>query len=766
MKTKLITSFLIFMFCSVLSAQNRIGKWRSYLPYSNASRLIVAGQKVYCVTSGGLFSYNQADKSVEKVSKENGLSDTEISALAYSPESGTTIIAYINSNIDIIENNKVINIPDILRYTQILGDKKIYSIMIHGGTAYLSTGFGIVVLNIASREISATFKIGPEGSQIRVNETSTDGNTIFAATESGIYSASLDAPNLQDYQYWSRVNDIADNDREFSSVIYAGGYVFASCRSEEINGPKFYRFDGSAWTEFLSYPDNNCNYISETGGNIVITTLYNIKIMKPDGEMLRQVFTGSPKCAYLDGNNVLWAADAEKGLVMTQTDDQQVSISPDGPSTIFVSDIAISSNILYTVPGGLNSSNNNQFRNAEVNTLKNDEWVNFHNTQYKDFYRIAIDPADPEHYYAGSWGYGLFEFDKDSLQTVFRDDNSSLQTIIPGDFFRIGGLCFDDAGNLWVTNASVPRPLSVLKKSDGKWKSFDLNNILPSTIYTGDITVDHSGYKWMILTSHSRGLLVMDDNNTIDNADDDRYKRLDIKDENNAIITNEVYAINEDHDGNIWLGTNKGILVYYNPRGVFSDQNFYAQQIIIPRNDGTPYGDALLGTESVTAIAVDGANRKWLGTKNAGVSLVSPDGLKQIYNFTAENSPLLSNSISSISINDKTGEVFFGTDKGIISFMAEATGPSDNFNSLLVFPNPVRENYTGEISITGLTENSIVKITDLNGNLVYEAESLGGQLLWNGKNYRDERVGTGVYLVFCTREDGGISKVTKILFIH
>lgn len=258
----------------------------------------------------------------------------------------------------------------------------------------------------------------------------------------------------------------------------------------------------------------------------------------------------------------------------------------------------------------------------------------------------------------------------------------------------------------------------------------------------------------------------MDDNGTIDNEDDDRYAKIDVKDEFNAIITNDIYSIAEDHDGNIWLGTNKGILVYYNPNAVFDGENFYAKPIYIPRIDDPTKGDALLVTESVSAIAIDGANRKWLGTKNAGVSLVSDDGLKQLYNFTAENSPLLSNSISSIAINDITGEVFFGTDNGIISFVAEATGPAENYESVFVYPNPVRENYTDDIVIKGLVENTLLKITDLNGNLVFETISLGGQALWNGKNFDNERVATGVYMIFCSNEEGTLSHVTKLLFIH
>jgi hypothetical protein len=239
-----------------------------------------------------------------------------------------------------------------------------------------------------------------------------------------------------------------------------------------------------------------------------------------------------------------------------------------------------------------------------------------------------------------------------------------------------------------------------------------------------------------------------------------------VVDKNNKVITNEIYSIAEDRKGNIWLGSNKGILVYYSPSRVFSGEDFYAQQIIVPRNDGSGLGDPLLGTESVTTIEVDGANRKWIGTRSGGVFLVSEDGLEQIHSFNTDNSPLLSNSITDIAINPTSGEVYFATDNGIISFISDATEPNDLFRDVYVFPNPVREDYFGDVIISGLMENSFVKITDLNGNLVFETTSLGGQALWNGQNLRGERVATGVYLVFCSSEDGLNTHVTKLLFIH
>ena len=193
---------------------------------------------------------------------------------------------------------------------------------------------------------------------------------------------------------------------------------------------------------------------------------------------------------------------------------------------------------------------------------------------------------------------------------------------------------------------------------------------------------------------------------------------------------------------------------------------FMPVRLFVPRNDGSDKGDLLLGTETVTSIEVDGANRKWLGTKNGGVFLVSDDGQTQIHSFNTDNSPLLSNSVTDIAIDENTGEVFFATFNGIISYISDATGPDQAFNDVYVFPNPVRPEYQGKIVINGLIENTYVKITDLNGNLVYETMSQGGRAVWDGNNFRGDRVSTGIYLVFCTNEDGSQTHMTKLMFIH
>jgi len=280
---------------------------------------------------------------------------------------------------------------------------------------------------------------------------------------------------------------------------------------------------------------------------------------------------------------------------------------------------------------------------------------------------------------------------------------------------------------------------------------------------TGDMIIDRNQYIWVTLP-RGYGLLVYDPSGTPEITSDDRYLRLQVRDAEGNVMSN-IFSIASDLDGNIWVGTDMGPAVFYNPGKVFSG-TMNASRIKIPRNDGSGLADYLLGTETVTTIAVDGANRKWFGTISSGAYLMSDDNKEEVIHFTSDNSPLLSDNLVKIAVNGVSGEIWFGTSEGIVSFRGDATAGNADYSGMYVFPNPVREDYEGVVTVTGLVENSSVKFTDVSGNLVYETTSLGGQVTWDLRNYRSQRVATGVYLVFCTNDDGSLAKVTKMLVIR
>jgi hypothetical protein len=299
-----------------------------------------------------------------------------------------------------------------------------------------------------------------------------------------------------------------------------------------------------------------------------------------------------------------------------------------------------------------------------------------------------------------------------------------------------------------------------VKEPNGNWTPFQFQGFGLNT-RVGEVLVDQRNWKWVLLPGN--GILVFDENGTIDNQNDDQEFVLKNNVGSGNLPDKEVSALAEDMDGEIWVGTHSGISVFYSPELIFSGSDFDAQQILVQQDSSYQY---LLEAEIITAIAIDGANRKWIGTETAGVFLMSEDGTEEVYHFTKDNSPLLSDNITSISINHDNGVVFFGTSRGLVSYKSTATAGAEIHNNVYAYPNPVREGYEGVIAIKGLVTDADVKITDISGNLIYQTTALGGQAIWNGRNFNGQRAQTGVYLVFSTNADGTQKAVTKILFIN
>jgi ligand-binding sensor domain-containing protein len=380
-----------------------------------------------------------------------------------------------------------------------------------------------------------------------------------------------------------------------------------------------------------------------------------------------------------------------------------------------------------------------------------------------DFVSVAIDPLAPNKAFIGTWQDGVIEFTDNELSTIYSVNNSSLQPWIAAhDLVNISGLDYDSYNNLWVANTGATDIVS-MKTPEGQWRSFNLG-ASASGIDVANMIVDKSNYKWIIRRQEGM-VMVFKDNNTFDNPADDKVEVLSSSPGSGNIPGNQVLSMAVDQDGAVWLGTDEGPAVFYDPNRIFEQGiNFDAQQILIPRNDGTGQADYLLASEKILSIAVDGSNKKWFGTEN-GVFLISKDGLEEIYYFNTENSPLLSNTVSSIAINED-GEVFFGTGKGIVSFRGNATPPTPVNTNVYAFPNPVRENYVGPIAIKGLVSDAFVKITDISGSLVYETQSEGGQAIWDGLTANGKEVKPGIYLVFVSNNLGEETLVSKILMMR
>ena len=769
----IIATILLFV-CELTGiAQKKIGTWTDYLSYNSAAKVAASNNKVFCVTEGGIFYYDLQDNSINKFSGNVALSDFGVNTIAYSNENNILVIAYKNSNIDLVyADNRVVNLSDIKR-KQITGDKTIYNISIVGNEAFLACGFGIVVLNLEKNEVKDTYFIGENGNSVRVFDVESDAGHIYAATENGLYKASKNNTNLLDYSNWLRDENIPHPNGKFNHLAFHGGNIIVNFTPDKYNEDELYKLNGTLWERYN--PQINFAYdIQVTNNFLVVASRAEIYLVDSNHNILEmfnryqlsgaEIFPVSPRSVAVTTEGSVWVADSQNALIRKSgTNFEQ--IFPGGPIENEIFRIIESNSGLWIAPGSTIGWEVPRFQR-----FVDGRWKYFTKKDYPELdgfpnvVNIIVDPLDENHFFVSSWGGGLLEYRNDEFVKRSTNLNSPLLSALPQEpespYVRILGMDFDTEGNLWISNSEVAKNLHKLSP-DGQWESFVLPEVA-NRWNIGEVLVTQNNDKWItVLTGHDAYVV---------NHDGSQIKRLLVtsyfNNGTNEIFNrmNDIYSIAEDKEGAIWIGTSKGVAVYNSPERIWDSNAFYATQPSLDLNDGLYH--PILESETVTAIVVDGANRKWLGTKNSGVYLMSENGEEEILHFNQENSPLLSNTVNSIALNEKTGEVFFATKDGLVSYQGDAVQGNQTFSDVYAYPNPVRETYNGPVTITGLVENTDVKITDISGNLVYQTTSLGGQAIWNGKNQNGNRVRTGVYLVFCNNQTGEETAITKILFIH
>lgn len=749
---KILTTGLLLLATQIQAQSLKVGDWRDHLSYFETFDVCAHGSKIYTSTDKALFVFDKRDQSIERLNTLTGLSDINVSAVA--GNQNVLLIGYENGNVDLIEAGKIENLADIKR-ASIIANKKINSIDIEGTIAYLSTGFGIVVIDLNKKEVKETYFIGLEGAYINIIATSIANNTIFAATENGLFSAILSQPNLSDYQAWEKVNFRPN--AKFSLLETFNNKLFANIQGAEYNTDSLYIFDGSNW-ELFRYPYSNVSLKSH-GGYITVTSKYGANVYDQNLEQKSYVSSNVfdfPKiefraCLYAD--NEFWVADKFNSL-LNRKNGVSKQIMPAGPNKSNVAKIANFGNEIWLTHGSKNENWDPTWSKNELSILKADTWTQTNTLVSNNI----LDPVDVlkrgNITYVASWQSGLAKLENKELSELYTEENSSLQKRHPhDDWINIGAMKFDTDGSLWCTNAQTLKPISV-QYTSGEWESFSLGNTVTENQNLAKLIIDKNNQKWIQLKNN--GLIVFDEMRT-----GNKTKKISNGENNGNLNSDRVFAMAEDLDGEIWVGTDDGVSVFYNPSDIFEGEQ--AATIIVTK-DG--YNTYLLDGLLINDIEVDGANRKWFATNNSGAILTSENGTAELIHFTAENSPLFSNKVVDIEVNDETGEVFFATDKGLISYRAGATKGSNNFSNVVVFPNPVKPNYQGSISIKGLLTDAEVKITDISGNLVYKTKALGGQANWDGNMTNGKEARSGVYLIFCSDKDGNENHVSKLLIVR
>ena len=758
-----LSAFLCLNFILAIAQEHGIGYWKDHLPYKKAIDIAELDSTLYIATNFSVYTFKLNEMSIKRLSKVNSLSDIGISLLRKNTYNNQLLIGYTNGNIDLIENNTVYNIPDF-KNEQIIGEKIIHDISFKNDIAYLSTSFGILELDCKNKEFLNTFYLTPEAN-LAVYDLSFFQDSIYAITDSGTYASKITL-NLSDFHNWKKSTSDILNQAVALECGQDDCYILTDEDSLFAFTQKWFNIGYIENFRGFAYTDNKMHVLSNK----------ELYIIENEGvEFLKSIERSARLNGLYKNSMGYWLADEVFSLVFVG-EDSDWHLIPEGPNSELVFSLTHHKEKLYVSPGGITTTWNNNNIWEGFYWSDDYEWSRVSSSLIdytKDVTTIVPNPNNSEELFLGSWNRGVLKLVWDetnyTLDTIydFTNTNGALEPISNDStssvygWLRIKGMAFDNDGNLWMANSQAENAI-VVKTPSENWISYRANSYNTIETHLGSLVIDDFDQKWIVIPKGG-GLLVYDDNGSIENVFDDEDKTLSTAVGNGALPSNDIYSLAKDRDGEIWVGTNKGIAVFYSPENVFSGYDFDAQQILV---DVDGYVEHLLTNETVTAIAVDGANRKWLGTQSAGVFLVSPDGTEQIHHFTEENSPLFSNTITDIAINNQTGEVYIGTSNGLLSYMSDATQGYEAHQNVSVYPNPVRPEFNGTIAIKGLVEDADVKITELNGTLVHETTSLGGQAVWDGKNGYGKRVQTGVYLVFSSNSFGTETNVAKILFIH
>ena len=779
MKKKIITiAFFLGILSFSLWSQVAMGKWRTHFAYNSVSQIAQSEAKIYAVSEGALFSIDKQDGGLEFYSKLSGLNGANISRIEYDSLNKQLLIIYSNGNIDVMGEGGVTNIPDLYN-KQMSASKDVNQIQFYGNSAYLSCNFGIIVLNLNKKEVADTYYIGTNASEVKVLNTTINNGIIYALTASTVFKASVAEQHLVNFEFWSQTTGLPGSGN-FQSINSFNGSLFL------LRGGKLYKQASDAtWSPFV--PELTITNFNVSNGSMNIFTSNSVYLVDNQLSIKTVSDIGILTDAEYDVKaNTYWFAASSLGVISynkTGTNLPTVNYyKPAGPAVNIPWNMTFAGKKLFVVPGGRWSAQNLQ--NGYVMMYENGIWSNIQNNDIVsvtgkhalDFMNVAVDQSDNKHFFVTSYGTGLYEFRNNLFYKLWDESNSTIKSIYPGnpDYMKLDGAIFDQQGNLMFVSNEVGVGIKLLL-ANGVWSELNYSGASNKpTLGKILISNQNPNQKWVTSVRSQPGLFIFDDKGAVSEVSNNSIFLSSFiypeTDKNNhpfkvAFTPSSVLSIAQDKNGVIWVGTDSGPYLFSNLSKVF-DPDYTCSRVKIPRKDSTGLADYLLDKEKIKSIAIDGANRKWLGTETSGVYLMSENGQQTIQQFTVSNSPLLSNDILSIAINPITGEVFFGTGQGIVSYQSDASEAGSTFGEVYAYPNPVRQNYTGVITITGLVANTQVKITDLNGNLVCQTISNGSIAIWDGKDAHGRKVNTGVYMAICANSDGTQSSNTKILVIN
>lgn len=768
--------FILIGLSNLAFTQIGMGKWRMHISPYQALDVVNRNSTVYTALSKGLLEYEKESGEQTLRTAADYLSDISPTALGYDVNTETLLIGYDNGNLDFLQNERITNLPAILQ-SNITGIKTINRIVCKGDNAYLATGFGIVVINLKKREVRDTYN--PTPSEEGIVDITFLNDSIYALTRRGLYVGSENNNFLADPSQWSQISSVLDYSLsgEYNGIKAYQNSLVLSYNDQVFNADTLFKSVGNEWEVLMD--EVQLKRLNVSSNKLLVSSQDGLVVFGADfieDFTIFQYNNGelpNPNNAiYYEGD--YYIADGSSGLVKAQNAFLSSHIVFEGPLHNLAFRADWEKDKLAIAAGGIDGTSP-AFNTEGGYTRQDESWTSVNRNNQPilqgknvwDFISVSVNPSNTEEVAFGTYSeVPLLIMTGGAITDTFGYSNSLITSLPPSGssgISKITDVIYDDNSNLWIANSESDRPLKV-RDENGAWYDFDLGNQVKNK-GTRKVVIDDNDVKWMGVDGI--GLVAFDHGENIDDASDDRYQVFTTSVNSGDLPTSTVEAIAVDFDNNIWIGTPEGMRVLYNSSNIFdaSPGEYNFQKLLIEFGENV---EIVLGTTQITDIEIDGANRKWIATANSGVFLLEPDGLEVVHNFTSENSPLLNNFILDITIDHNNGEVYFLTNDGMISYRSDATQGDNNYTNVTVFPNPVRPDYFGPVTIQGIAYNSDVKITDIAGNLVYQTISNGGTATWNGQTLQGERVQTGVYLIWTSIDDQDVKgrKVGKVVFIN